>query len=808
MKITHSALFLSLVSVVCAARVVENNSEDSRLALWYESPANVWNEALPIGNGRMGAMVFGRTDLERIQLNETSLWAGQATPADPLLPDPPQKFREGMKLFSAGKQDEAVSMLTGVSAGRGGGKYQPLGDLTLELPQTAAPQAYRRLLDLTTATARVNYTLNDVNFVRETIASHPDRAIITRLSASKPGQISFAAKLAREEGATTQALGNDGLLMRGSVNANGLNFEARLRVVSKGGSVECVGNAVQVKDADEVLVIVVAATNYKDPYGYGEHPAISCQASLDAAVKRSWPELYERHLKDYQNLFGRVSLDLGGAEKSTIPTNKRIEAMAEWANGSKGYEPGVVAPDPDLVALFFQYGRYLLISCSRPGGLPANLQGIWNPFTMVPWSCNYTTDINFEMNYWGAEVANLSECAEPMFRHIENTVPAGTSMAHNTFGARGWALGTGSDPWASTNIGTVNAHLFAWKMASGWLCQHLMDHFRFTGDKEFLARRAYPVMKGAAQFYLDILTAAPPGSPIAGKLVIFPSVSPENAYLSPEGKAVYETYGTTMDTSILRELFSNCLEAQHIIDPSDKLDADFRQEMTTALAKLPPLPISAKDGRLQEWVEDLPELEPKHRHLSHLYGVYPGTEITPQTPTPYQAARKSMEVRTEGLGGQGGWNSAWAVPMWARLGDGDRATYWQSILLGRFVSKNLFALCSCSPAERGLPQDLSKIELVMQIDANLGAAGGLPELLLQSHRRNEDGSYTIDLLPALPRVWPNGNVSGLRARGGFTVDIEWKEGKVTNYRIAAKEGQPVKVRVNGELKTVSSALLK
>jgi alpha-L-fucosidase 2 len=790
-------------------------TQDTRLALWYETPANAWNEALPIGNGRLGAMVFGRTDVERIQLNETSLWAGQATPADPLLQNPPQKFREGLKLFSAGKHNEAVAMLTGVNASRGGGKYQPLGDLILELPQPVAPKAYQRLLDLTTATARVKYTINDVSYMRETIASHPDCVIITRLSASKPGQLSFTVKLEREDGATTQALGTDGLLMRSIPHAKDLNFESRLRVVAKGGSVKCVGNTVQVKGADEVLVFVVAATNYKNPYTYGEDPAILCKLNLDAATKRSWMELYKRHLKDYQNLFGRVSLDLGGTEKSVIPTNKRIQAMIEWAKGSlsSGFTPdAVVAPDPDLVALFFQYGRYLLISCSRPGGLPANLQGIWNPFVMTPWNCNYTTDINLEMNYWGAEVANLSECSEPLFQHIENIVPAGTSMAHNTFAARGWALGIGSDPWASSNISGIianfNANLYAWKMASGWLCRHLMEHYRFTGDKEFLAGRAYPLMKGAALFFLDILTEAPAESSIAGKLVVFPTVSPENSYLGADGKPVYVTYGATMDALIARELFTNCLEAQRIINPTGNLDAEFRDELKTALAKLPPLQISAKDGRLQEWCEERLEEDPRHRHLSHMYGVYPGDEVTSKNPELCQAARKSMDVRTGGQGGGGGWSSAWAVAVWARLGDGDRAAYWQNILLGRFVSKNLFAQCSCSPGERGLPQDLSKIELVMQIDANLGVAGALPELLLQSHLRNDDGTYNIDLLPALPKSWPKGSVKGLRARGGFTVDIEWKDGKVTNYRIASKVVHAVKVRVNGEVKTVNSKLLK
>jgi alpha-L-fucosidase 2 len=314
-------------------------------------------------------------------------------------------------------------------------------------------------------------------------------------------------------------------------------------------------------------------------------------------------------------------------------------------------------------------------------------------------------------------------------------------------------------------------------------------------------------MKGAALFFLDILTEAPAESSIAGKLVVFPTVSPENSYLGADGKPVYVTYGATMDALIARELFTNCLEAQRIINPAGNLDAEFRDELKTALAKLPPLQISAKDGRLQEWSEERLEEDPRHRHLSHLYGVYPGEEVTSKNPELCQAARKSMDVRTGGYGGGGGWNSAWAVAIWARLGDGDRAAYWQNILLGRFVSKNLFAQVSCSPGERGLPQDLSKIELVMQIDANLGVAGALPELLLQSHLRNDDGTYTIDLLPALPKSWPNGSVKGLLARGGFTVDIEWKEGKVINYRIAAKVVHAVKVRVNGEVKTVNSKLL-
>ena len=805
-----AVFLLASLAGATATQAVESQAQDSQLSLWYEAPARNWNEALPVGNGRLGAMVFGRTDLERIQLNESSLWTGEPKPAEALVPNPPQRFREALKLFSNGKYEEALEIVKHIGGTRGGGKYQPLGDLYLELPHPMETKdGYRRSLDLKTATARVDYKFNKVDFTRETIASFPGRAIVTRLTASKPGQISFTAKLDRARDASTQALGTDGLLLRGRIGEKGLTFEARLRVVAKGGSVEAVGNTVKVKGADEVLVFVVAATNYKDPYAFGEDPAAQCQTALDAASKQSWDDLSARHLEDYQSLFNRVSLDLGGAEKAAEPTNKRIEALTAWADASKvnGYEPGAITPDPGLVTLFFQYGRYLLISSSRPGGLPANLQGIWNEFLLPPWSCNFTTDINFQMNYWPAEIANLSECAEPMFRHIENIVPASTSIAHNTFGARGWVVGHGSTPWASATVGF--AGLLSWKMAPGWLCQHLMEHYRFTGDKEFLARRAYPVMKGAAQFYLDILTEAPTGSPVAGKLVTFPSCSPENAFFGPDNKREDTSYGATMDISVIRELFTNFLEAQNIIKPEGKLDSDIREEIKAVLAKLPAIPISAKTGRIQEWAEDFCELEPRHRHLSPMYGVYPGAEITSQTPALYQASGKFMEGRTEGRGGGTGWSTAWAVAVWARLGDGDRAAYWMNVLLGRYTNMNLFTQCPCGAAECGLPVNYwnRKAELVMQIDASLGAAGALPELLLQSHRRNEDGSFIVDLLPALPKSWPNGAVSGLRARGGFTVDIEWKDGKVTRYRIASSTPRSVSVSINGEMKTIQSAKL-
>lgn len=769
-KINNIAMIkISVLLLICMLSSYNVNAQSGKLKMWYDKPAKVWNEALPIGNGRIAAMIFGDPVNEKIQLNEGTFWSGGPSRNDN--PNSLKALPEVRRLIFEGKYHEAEklvnqNMLTGLH----GSMYQVVGTLNLSFSEHENYTDYYRELDLENAIFKTTYKVDGITYQREIFASQPAQVIVVRLTASKPGKLSFSAGMNSPLQKSAKAIDANTFEVTGISSTHEgvtgqVKFNAQSKIINKGGTASIENDMIKVNHANEVIILISIATNFVDYNTLTANETERCIKFLAQTEETPYSELLKNHITAYQKYFNRVKLDLGTSSVAGLPTDARIRDFSKNI-------------DPELVTMYFQFGRYLLISSSQPGGQPANLQGLWNESTRPAWDSKYTININAEMNYWPAEKCHLPEMHEPLIEMVKELSETGKETARSMYGCDGWVAHHNTDIWRISGV-VDGAFWGMWPMGGAWLSQHLWEKYLYNGDIKYL-ELVYPALKSACEFYQDFLIEEPKHN----WLVVSPSISPENAPIGRPSVCA----GATMDNQILFDLFSKTIKAASLLKKDKELMADFQK----ILERLPPMQIG-QYGQLQEWMEDLDNPNDKHRHISHLYGLYPGNQISPySSPELFDAARTTLLHRGDV---STGWSMGWKVNFWARLLDGNHAL--------KLIKDQLTLVNPVNSGNNGgTYPNLFDAHPPFQIDGNFGCTAGIAEMLMQS----QNGS--IHFLPALPDEWKNGEISGLRTPGGFEVSFRWEDGNVQRIEIKSNLGGNLRIRVPNEITTTDGKILK